>query len=94
MQTYTAQEYFDFCEKTGEWGRLFEFADEQIQDKVAGKTVPAEIVNLVLQSNIDNFFNIYKITMATFDHLTITNNFQAFLIYCLYSSNYKVYSEG
>lgn len=93
MQTYTQKEYFQFCEKLEEHETLFEFANGQIEDKTAGKAISAEIINLVLQTNIQNFLDIYQF-MATRKHLLALNNIQSFLMMLIFLKEYRIYSEG
>lgn len=91
---YTEQTYYLFCEKLAEYEQMFEFANEQIYDKFAGKPMPTTLINLVLNNNIQSFLDNYKIAMATTNHLLTTDNIEKDIWQKLRAKSFRVYSQA
>ena len=91
---FTLSDYVQFCEKAGEYGNFFEFADQQIVDRHSAQIVDTEFVNLVLNNSIKDFTDLYKIFMATSTHRIISTSFQMALWELLHALGFSVYCEN
>jgi Uma2 family endonuclease len=92
---FTQADYHLFCEKLTEYSNFFEFSEGQIYDKNAGKAVPNEIVDLLINSqNIVDLLNFYEITMASSTHRLIIYNLMTFLLSILKIKGFRIHSEN
>lgn len=91
---YSEQDFHLFCSKIEEFWNFFEFSEGQIYNRHTATAIPDHIVDLVLQTEIENFLNIYQLIMASSYHQIIIANLTKYFWFYLTAKDFVVYAEG
>ncbi|TAE01545.1 MAG: Uma2 family endonuclease, partial [Bacteroidetes bacterium] len=83
-----------FCSKIEEFWNFFEFSEGQIYNRHTATAIPDHIVDLVLQTEIENFLNIYQLSMSNAQQQITISNLNKIVWSCVTNKNFRVYSQG